>query len=437
MNEDKASRYHRLARRAEAAALFGTAGLLAVLLLSPLSARLAAASAGVAAWSGVPAWLAPFVVVAWYVLVLALAREILILPLACYRDHVLERRYGLSTQSAGRWLRAHVKVALVVLVAAEAGAVALYAVVRAWPAWWWAVAGAGLAVARLGLMLAGPVLLLPIFYRFTPVEREGLKQRLVALAGRAGTPVLGVYGWRLSDSTRRANAALVGMGRTRRILLSDTLLSDYSDEEIEAILAHELAHHAHADLWRGLALDAAVGLAVAWLAHRALLVWAAVSPGGPADVTGLPLIVLVAGAGSLAAGPLASAQSRAHERRADRRALALTGNPAAFISALRRIGRQNLAEDRAPLWARAFFGSHPPLAERLEIAGDARAPASSQPVRADRPGRPRSPAAAAAPRVPIGPQPSRRRAGSAPGNGVGTHVARRGARLEGESCEGS
>ena len=99
------------------------------------------------------------------------------------------------------------------------------------------------------------MVLLPIFYKFKPLDRPALVDRLMALATRARTDVVGVFEWVLSGHTRKANAALAGMGRTRRILLSDTLLADYSEDEIEVILAHELAHHVHRDLWRGIAVQ--------------------------------------------------------------------------------------------------------------------------------------------------------------------------------------
>jgi STE24 endopeptidase len=214
-----------------------------------------------------------------------------------------------------------------------------------------------------------PVLLLPLFYRFVPLERPALTERLVALSRRAGVPVLGVYEWALGAKTRRANAALVGSGATRRILLSDTLLADYSDDEIEVILAHELAHHVHRDIPKGLALEFFVLLGSFYGAHLALR--ALVHPlalTSPADPIGLPLVVLVVGAVSLVMTPILYAVSRLNERRADRFALVLTKRPDAFITAMRRLGSQNLSEEnpsRATVW---MFHTHPPIEERIVAA---------------------------------------------------------------------
>ena len=127
---------------------------------------------------------------------------------------------------------------------------------RNWPDdWWWISAGL-FAAATIGLAQLAPVVLLPIFYKFKPLDRPSLVERLVKLAAGARTSVNGVFEWVLSSHTKKANAALAGLGRTRRILLSDTLLADYSEDEIEVILAHELAHHVHRDLWRGIAVQA-------------------------------------------------------------------------------------------------------------------------------------------------------------------------------------
>ena len=189
------------------------------------------------------------------------------------------------------------------------------------------------------------------------------------LAERAGARVLGVFEWQLGDRTRKANAALAGMGPTRRILLSDTLLAEHSDDEIEVVLAHELAHHVHHDIWKAIALEAALILLGFYVADRALGV--AVGHFGLADkddLAGVPLLLLAGGAVSLALLPLANALSRVHERRADLYALEMTGNAQAFASAMRRLAAQNLAEERPSKLVEVLFCSHPPVAARLEAA---------------------------------------------------------------------
>jgi STE24 endopeptidase len=188
-----------------------------------------------------------------------------------------------------------------------------------------------------------------------------------------------IYEWRLSHKTSRANAALTGFGETRRILLSDTLVADYSEDEIEVILAHELSHHLSRDIWRALVLEAMVIGVGFWTGS--LVLRAAVAPlglRGVPDVAGLPVLVLAATGVSALALPIANAISRWRERRADRFALETTRNPAAFVSAMTRLGASNLAEEDPPAFARLFFYTHPPMGDRLAFA---RAWAARQHVR--------------------------------------------------------
>ena len=217
--------------------------------------------------------------------------------------------------------------------------------------------------------LSWGVLLLPLFYSVKPLDRDGLCARLLALADRAGARVLGAYEWGLGTKTKKANAALAGLGGTRRILVSDTMLAQYSDEEIEVVLAHELAHHVHGDIWKGIVFESGLIVAGFYLASRVLA--AVVVPlqlRGVADVAGLPLLLLAAGAVSVVMVPVAHAMSRAFERSADRFALDLTRNPSAFISAMRRLGAQNLAEEHPSRVVQWLFYSHPPIGERIAAA---------------------------------------------------------------------
>jgi STE24 endopeptidase len=373
VNENKASRYHRLERRARVAALIWSTTLLVTLVTSPFSVLIRDVAVRLVAVANLPTALTQSLVVVIYVLILAVLHECGAAPIAYYRGQVLESRYGLSRQSASRWWWAYVKGAAVGLGCLQGGAVLLYTFIRWWPNSWWVAAALTWAVAMIGLARLGPVLLLPLFYEVKPIQRDELRQDLIRLARKAGTSALGVYGWTLSDSTRRANAALVGLGRTRRILLSDTLLADYSDDEIAVVLAHELGHHAHGDIWRGLGFEAFVRTVSFYVAYRVMSVVAPkVGVVEAIDVAGLPLILLVCGALSLVAQPLANARSRAQERRADRFALGLTDDRSAFVSAMRRLAEQNLAEEHPPRWVRALFHSHPSTAERLAIARDAR-----------------------------------------------------------------
>ena len=368
MNEDKATRYHRLKRRIAVVSLVWSAALLAGLIWSGWTLTLRDTAEAAAARLGPQGWFAPLSVLI-YVLLLSVLNEVVSVPIAFYSGWMLEQRYGLSTERLRAWLLDQAKAFGVGVVLATGGASVIYWLIRAAPDRWWLPAAVVFALMIVVLANLAPVLVLPLFYRFEPLEREALRARLLALAERAGARVLGAYEWGLADKTRKANAALTGIGSTRRILVSDTMLAEYSDEEIEVVLAHELAHYVHGDIWKGIAFESALILAGFYLAARALGAWAApLGLRGVADVAGLPLLLIAAGAVTLAALPVAHAMSRAYERRADRFALEITRNPGAFVSAMRRLGAQNLAEDHPSKIVQWLFYSHPPIRERIEAA---------------------------------------------------------------------
>ena len=367
MNEDKSTRYHRLRRRAD---LLGTAvaGLvLLTLILSGAGLQMREMAAAVSSF--LPGGLDDAMTVVLLTVMLALLMQLVELPIAFYQGHLLEHRYGLSTQSTGHWLADQGKGVLLGLALAVVGSSIVFVALRGTPEHWWWISASVFAVGMVVLARLAPVVLLPIFYKFKPLERPGLVARLLALAEKARTDVVGVFEWVLSGHTKKANAALAGMGRTRRILLSDTLLADYSEDEIEVILAHELAHHVHRDLWRGIAIQTLLLFGGFFLADLVLRrVADAAGLRGLSDPAALPLLMLVAGAWSFLMLPLVNALSRAQERAADRYALDTTRNVDAFVTAMKRLSQQNLAEEYPSALVRWIFYSHPPIRERIEAA---------------------------------------------------------------------
>jgi STE24 endopeptidase len=360
VNEDKAVRYHRLKRRAAVASLLVSAAVPVLLLVSGGAQGLAAAveEAG-------GSWVIPLVL---YAGVFALLHEIGVLPLAYYGFR-LDRRYGLSSQSRAEWFRDHLKAVVLAGFVVLGGSGILYGAIRIWPGWWWLPAAAVYTLVTVVLARLFPTLLLPWFYRFVPLDRPELLERLRRLSDKAGVPVVGAFEWGLGSKSRTANAAVVGLGASRRILVSDTMLAEYSDDEIEVVLAHEIAHHVHGDLTKALAIESALLLAATAAVHATLThVGPLVGVVRPTDLAGLPLAALAAGAVFLLATPLVFAISRANERRADDYALRLTGGSAAFVSAMRRLAAQNLAETAPPRVAVWLFHSHPPVDERIARA---------------------------------------------------------------------
>jgi STE24 endopeptidase len=373
VNEDKATRYQRLKRQAGIVALVWSAVLLCGLVWSGASVLLRQAAESVAPAGSFH----PSLVVVVYVVLLVLVTEASSLPISLYSGFLLERRYGLSLQTFGAWAKDQLKSLLLGSGFGAVAATIVYFFIRRMPYLWWLPTGVAFALLIVVLANLAPVLLLPLFYSVKPLDRDSLRQRLMALAERAGARVLGAYEWGLAEKTRKANAALAGLGRTRRILVSDTMLAEYSEEEIEVVLAHELAHHVHGDIWKGLLFESALviaGCRVASGVLRALAPWAGLS--GVADPAGIPLLLIGAGAVSLVMVPAAHALSRAYERSADRFALELTHNPGAFVSAMRRLAAQNLAEEQPSKIVEWLFYSHPPIRERIAAAQGFRLPAS-------------------------------------------------------------
>jgi STE24 endopeptidase len=369
VNEDKSSRYHRLRRRAD---LVGTAVagvVLLALILSGGSLFLREKAAAVSSF--LPGGLDDAMTVVVLSLALWLVLQAVELPFAFYQGHLLEHHYGLSTQSASHWLADHGKGVVLGSALAVTGASIVFAALRRWPDQWWWVSAAVFAAGTVVMARLAPIVLLPMFYKFKPLDRPALVARLLTLAEKARTDVVGVFEWVLSGHTRKANAALAGMGQTRRILLSDTLLADYSEDEIEVVLAHELAHHVHRDLWRGIAVQALLlfgGFFVADLVLRRVADGAGFR--GLSDPAALPVLMLVAGAWSFLMLPFVNAMSRAQERAADRYALSTTRNVDAFVTAMKRLSQQNLAEEYPSTLVRWVFYSHPPIRERIEAARD-------------------------------------------------------------------
>ncbi len=360
MNEGKATRFRRLKRRSRQRAFAARVGVLFA------AAGWSWPAAVVDAFLSVPALPAAVQIVLGAGLsaaVLGLATEAAALPFVIHGEFVLERRFGLSRQSFGDWLSGQVQATGVRVVCWSAAAFAVYAAIGTWPDTWWKAAGAGyLMTALLQASLAS----VAVARRTKPLRRPALQARLEALTRRAEAPVIAIHEWQVGSATDTANAAVVGIGPSRRILVSDTLLEDYSDEEIEVIIAHEIGHHVHRDLWQMITCTSGVALAAFWTTHAVLTALLPL-PGvtGLWSVASLPLLALVYGAVTVASTPIVNVLSRWHERRADRYALRVTGNLDAFVSGLRRVSAQYLAEERPSRLVEWLFHSHPPPAARM------------------------------------------------------------------------
>jgi len=318
-----------------------------------------------------------------YVALLSVLGKVAGLGLDYYGFH-LEHRFRLSNQKLRGWAWDQFKGWLLGLVLAAIAVEIVYFLIRHAPQYWWVMAWLVFIVLFLLFAQFAPVVLFPIFYKFVPLEDGELKQRLLRLSERAGTRVRGVYEWKLSEKSRKANAALTGLGATRRILLADTLLANYSADEIEAVLAHELGHHVHRHIPKSIAVQVVTTFVGFWAANQALsfaidrMRWF----GSLTDFANLPLLALVSAVMSFLLMPAMNAFSRFNERQADRYCFSAVPSVAPFISAMRKLGEQNLAEQQPSRFVEWFFHSHPSIAKRV-AAAQAWAAAGRQAVGSD------------------------------------------------------
>jgi STE24 endopeptidase len=358
----EARRYNRIRRWLSIADYFLGFALLLLLLTSGWSADLRDFAYRTAGQSYV---LAVFL----YVVSLLVLSKLLGAGLDYYGFR-LEHRYQLSNQRFGSWLWDQFKGWLVGLVVATILVEILYFTIRQWPQHWWLVTWAAFIGLFIFFAQIAPVVLLPLFYKFEPLEDEELKNRLVRLSEHAGTRVRGVYEWKLSEKSKKANAALTGLGATRRIILADTLLQHYSPDEIEAVLAHELGHHVHKHIPKSMLVQAGITLFGFWAAS--VVLHYAVDQRHMfetlSDFASLPLLILVSTVLSFVLMPLLNAYSRFNERQADRYCFKSISSVTPFISSMNKLAEQNLAERQPGKWVEWFFHSHPAIAKRVAAA---------------------------------------------------------------------
>ncbi len=294
---------------------------------------------------------------AGWILLFLIAGRSLSLPLDMYRGHTIEHRFGLSVQTAAGWLADYGKSSVIGLFISAAALGGLYLLITWRPVQWWFLAGTAFALFLFLSSYLYPLLVDPLFYRFT----ELLREEIVKLSGKAGIRVGRVLVADAGRRTRKANAYFSGLGRTRRIVLYDNLLNVFTPEEVLAVIAHEMGHWRRGHLWKGLLLGAAGSFAALYALQLLLQ-----KMGLQGDFRALPLALLFLVLLSMAAAPVSNALSRVREREADRFAIELTGEPAPLVSLYQKLARANLAVVEPHPLLKALLYTHPPLLERIE-----------------------------------------------------------------------
>ena len=323
-----------------------------------------------AAWFALAATPLPFPVrTIIFLLGVHLVLAVVLLPISYYSGYVLPRAFDLGRQTPRAWAADWLKgTFLGAALGTVVGAAFIWSVLT-WPTDWWWIFGGLATLVGLALVFATPYVLVPLFFKMQPLADEATSARIRRLVERAGAPVRDICSLDFSRRTAEANAAVIGIGRSRRVVLADTLLAEFSPGEVDAVVAHELGHHVKRHVHWLLISNAVIlwlGLAVAaWIAPAALPVLSLPSLG---YVPGFPVLLAIAELYFLLASPMLNWWSRRLETAADRFALRLTRDPAAFAMAMQRIGCQNLIELCPPRWSELLLATHPALHRRIALA---------------------------------------------------------------------
>ncbi len=307
-----------------------------------------------------------YLVLLVFVAVVGAAESILASPLSYYTGYHLEHVYHLSNQTFAGWIWEHVKGMMVSLPIGVPILLAFYYCLRSFGDFWWFPVGTIMFFVTVVFARIGPVLIFPLFYKFVPLEEGGIKERILKLCSKVGVAVEGLYTFNLSKNTKKANAAFTGIGKSKRIILGDTLVQNFTDEEVEAVFAHELGHYTMKHLRIMMVVGTVstfLGLYLTARLYAASLPWFGFV--SSAQIGALPLLTLWLGVYSLVTSPIANRISQRHEYAADRYAVHVTGRNEPFIHALKKLAIINLADTTPPAIVEMLFHSHPSIEKRI------------------------------------------------------------------------
>jgi len=304
-----------------------------------------------------------------YILAGYLGYYVLSFPLNFYGSFILEHKFALTRQPPKDWAKDQLKSSLLFYIFALILSLAFYYIVKHFLHSWWLVVSFFWIFFSLVIAKLTPVILIPLFFKYKRLEDEGLRRRILALSDKMKVAVLDVFEIDLSKKTLKANAAFVGFGKTRRVILADTLKGKYSHDEIEVILAHEFAHYRLKHLFKLILCNSLIIMAtlyIIYLTQDAVLkalglisLW---------DIASLPVLLMYLLLLGLLTHPLENYLSRRFEKEADLEALRITGLKDAFIRTFEKLSEQNLADRNPHPFIKFFFFDHPPIDERIAMA---------------------------------------------------------------------
>ena len=304
-----------------------------------------------------------------YMAVFSLGLVILHFPFDIFSGFIIEKKFKLSRLSIYGWLIDWAKGTFIgntFIILIISG---IYWLLKNQPQFWWIWSSIAAIIIILILSALIPIVILPIFYKFEPIEEGRLKNRLFKLTNKIGTKIQGVYIWHLSEKTSKSNAAVTGWGKTRRIIISDTLIKSSTEKEIEVVMAHEIGHHVNKDIWKMMFVNLILVFisfyTIDLILYKSIEYFNLISI---SDIAGLPLLIIVTAIISLIALPASNWISRRYETNADIYALEITGMQNEFISAMNKLAEQNLSEKQPNSIIEFIFYSHPSVYNRISNA---------------------------------------------------------------------
>ena len=310
-----------------------------------------------------------YLIILLYCLIVFLGHYILFFPLTIYGSFLLEHKFSLSRQKISDWFIDQIKAGIIGFIIFVILVQAFYFIIRSYAGSWWWIVSMFWIFFSLILAKLTPIIIIPLFFKYRPLSNEQLRGRILDLARRMKIKILDVFEIDFSKKTLKANAAFVGMGKSKRIILADTLKDKYSDDEIEVILAHEFAHYQMKHLLKIILMNSLATIMCFYIIFKTntyfLKYFKAASL---SDVSSLPIIIGYLTIWGIITQPLSNYLSRVFEVRADIAAIKITKLRDAFISMMEKLSQQNLA-DRKPSWIiKFFFFDHPPIDERINLA---------------------------------------------------------------------
>jgi len=294
--------------------------------------------------------------------------SIILFPLEFYQSYIVEHKFGLSNQTVLDWCIEECKSLLVSIVIGLPLMLLFYYFIKLTALWWLYFAFVVFVFAIILAKIA-PVLIFPLFYKFTPIDNDELKSVLTELMNKHNLTVTGIFSFNMSKDTKKANAAFTGLGKTRRIILSDTLLQEFTVNEIKTVFAHELGHYVHNHITKNIMLG---GIAIVVSFYVCSYIYEITLLGigfsNRFDIAALPILIFYLSLFSLLLMPLLNTLSRYFERQADVYALKVTNDPESFVSTMEKLAAMNLSQKEQHPLIEFFLYSHPTIAKRIELA---------------------------------------------------------------------